>query len=139
MGRRHSRRPGQLRDAPALRQKETISRDDHGLSARLAQRLEGRRDFRFSRLDWIDEQRTNDRRRGRGAFHQQYGNGIGGKDEMRVESYQLFRERRQPCAVEVAKPISNLDILPFDVAQIGIPSRNGAILLACASFVVSTR
>jgi hypothetical protein len=92
-----------------------------------------------SRLDWIDEQRTNDRRRGRGAFHQQYGNGIGGKDEMRVESYQLFRERRQPCAVEVAKPISNLDILPFDVAQIGIPSRNGAILLACASFVVSTR
>jgi hypothetical protein len=30
------------------------------------------------------------------------GNGVGGKDEMRVESHQLFRERWQPCAVEVA-------------------------------------
>src|SRR5262245_20147230 len=37
---------------------------------------------------------------------------------MRVKSYQFFCERRQPCPVEVAKPISNLDILPFDVAQI---------------------
>ena len=48
MGRRHSRCAGQLRDAPTLRQKEAISRDDHGLGARLAQLLEGRRDFRLA-------------------------------------------------------------------------------------------
>src|SRR6476620_2406572 len=43
------------------------------------------------------------------------GNGVGGKDERRVESYQLFRERWQPCAVEVAETISNLNVLPFDI------------------------
>src|SRR5262245_3108348 len=71
-----------------------------------------------SRLDWIDEQRTNDRRRGPRASHHQYGNGVGGKDKMRVESHQLFRERRQPCAVEVSETVGNLKVLPFDVAQI---------------------
>jgi hypothetical protein len=55
-----------------------------------------------------------------GAFHHDYGNGVGGKDD--VESHQLLRGRRQPCAVEVAETISNLDVLP--VAQIAHPSRS---------------
>src|SRR5262249_44221264 len=37
---------------------------------------------------------------------------------MRLEPHELFRERRHPRAIEVAETISNLDVLPFDVAQI---------------------
>jgi hypothetical protein len=67
-------------------------------------------------LDRIDEQRTNDWRRGRSAFHHQYRNGVSGKYKMR--GHQLFCERQHPCAVEVAETISNLDFCPFDVAQV---------------------
>ena len=42
-----------------------------------------------SRLDRIDEQRTNDRRRGRGAFNHRHRNGVSGKDKMRAEPHQL--------------------------------------------------